>query len=475
MWKSNRKADAETRQKGAAGDGPMTVGRYLKSSREGLGQSIEDIVAMLRIHRSYIDAIEAGEVDRLPGPAYAIGFVRTYAEQLGLDGAEVVRQFKEEPENLVGKTQLVFPSPLPEGRIPSGAILLVAVILLAVVYGGWISVSSQGNILGEFVPALPERFAALFGANEKSPAPVVEGPSVSTDEQTSSSTDPKKTVAEDPAPKAVASSDITTASPVAPKVGTNEAGTGETPAKPAVTNETETDTAQANEPPGKPTDPPVKVLGAEAGGTTGDEGSAPATTTANAAVAKINGTAAATGTGETTGPAISNDPATSGGETASAGEAVRKPSQADESLSAVTAAPTRPKTVPVDPIPGETPTTVAEKTDDPSSPSPSADPDEPKIYGADNKESRIIIRAVSDSWAEVRNSDGDLLLSRVLREGDSYRVPDLAGLTLATGNAGGLEFSVDGETAPAIGPFGSVRRNVMLNPDALKDGKAHTR
>ena len=65
------------------------------------------------------------------------------------------------------------------------------------------------------------------------------------------------------------------------------------------------------------------------------------------------------------------------------------------------------------------------------------------------------------------------MLTRVLRVGDTYRVPDRSGLSLVTGNAGGLEFIVDDEAVPALGPIGSVRRNVSLDPALLKAGQAY--
>ena len=94
-----------------------------------------------------------------------MGFVRAYAEHLGLDGAQVADRFKEEGKvkKDPGRTPLVLPSPLPEGRIPSGAILLVAVILLAVAYGGWVFVSSLTDEIAGMVP-LPERLASLVGS-----------------------------------------------------------------------------------------------------------------------------------------------------------------------------------------------------------------------------------------------------------------------------------------------------------------------
>ena len=62
------------------------------------------------------------------------------------------------------------------------------------------------------------------------------------------------------------------------------------------------------------------------------------------------------------------------------------------------------------------------------------------------------------------------LLTRVLRAGDSYRVPDRPGLLMETGNAGGLEITVDSETIPDLGPKGAVRRGIALDADSLKSG-----
>jgi cytoskeleton protein RodZ len=97
--------------------------------------------------------------------------------------------------------------------------------------------------------------------------------------------------------------------------------------------------------------------------------------------------------------------------------------------------------------------------------------DRKRVYGG----SRVVIRASEDSWVEIRNGSGELLLTRVLREGENYHVPNQSGLTLVTGNAGALKFSVDGEDVSDIGPPGTVRRNVLLDPQALKNGLAHSR
>ena len=95
----------------------------------------------------------------------------------------------------------------------------------------------------------------------------------------------------------------------------------------------------------------------------------------------------------------------------------------------------------------------------------------PRIYGESNRDARIVLRAAQDSWVQVRDGQDSMLLTRVLRRGDVYRVPDQAGLTLLTGNAGGIRIEVDGITIPPLGPVGSVRRQIALDPSSLLSGR----
>ena len=84
-----------------------------------------------------------------------------------------------------------------------------------------------------------------------------------------------------------------------------------------------------------------------------------------------------------------------------------------------------------------------------------------------------MVRAKLDSWIQVRDGIGRrLLVTRLLRAGETYRVPNQPSLSLLTGNAGGLEILVDGEPVPAIGDVGTVRRDVTLEADRLKAGTA---
>jgi len=92
------------------------------------------------------------------------------------------------------------------------------------------------------------------------------------------------------------------------------------------------------------------------------------------------------------------------------------------------------------------------------------------LSGTDASGARVVIRATDESWVQVRDADRNPIMTRVLSRGDIYRVPNRPGLTLQAGNAGALEILVDGNLTPAIGPLGSVRRDVPLDPDRLRTG-----
>ena len=84
---------------------------------------------------------------------------------------------------------------------------------------------------------------------------------------------------------------------------------------------------------------------------------------------------------------------------------------------------------------------------------------------------RIVITVTDSSWVEIKDLHGKAILRQVLKPGDQYTVPDQKGLVMATGNAGGLSIAVDGKDIPAIGKPAQVKRNILLDPDALKTGR----
>ena len=81
------------------------TGDTLRQARENQGLSIQDIEKGTSIRGLYIECIEKGEFDKLPGEAYTKGFIRNYANFLKLDADALVKEYMEEnhPEKLAAQ------------------------------------------------------------------------------------------------------------------------------------------------------------------------------------------------------------------------------------------------------------------------------------------------------------------------------------------------------------------------------------
>lgn len=333
-----------------------TVGALLAQTRASFGQEVEEVSSALRIRPVFLRAIEEGRHHDLPGLTYGVGFVRSYAHYLGLDVDDCVDRFKEEAAGINRSPNLVFPAPVQEGKVPTGAIILVSLLLVGLAYLVWTYVSRDAEppaapLAVNEAPAEPEA-AASSGAQLLAAAPASSEAETATSDTTSA-----------------AGGEIAAAATSGAAAAAAEGGAG---------------------------------TGDAAGG--GGDGSA--------------------GSGE--GASLAAVPETSQGIVFSEAASTLQPTEiAPDGDSGVQTAAA------------------------PSGP-------------------RVVLQASQDSWVQIRDASNNSIFTRVLRAGDSYDVPDQPGLTLLTGNAGGLDIIVDGEEIPKLGRSGQVRRNVSLNPASLK-------
>ena len=83
--KSRKRSDKkEKTAKDTASIDPLSQD-FLKRVREKKGISLKDIAESTNIRTYMLSALEDGEYRKLPGRAYAIGFLREYAKYLGID------------------------------------------------------------------------------------------------------------------------------------------------------------------------------------------------------------------------------------------------------------------------------------------------------------------------------------------------------------------------------------------------------
>ncbi len=93
----------------------LKIGQRLQGIRIKKGLSVDEIAKEIKIKPQFLTAIEKGEYEKLPSIAYAQGFVRNYADYLGLPKSETTALFKRDfdenknlkvlPDGLSGNTE----------------------------------------------------------------------------------------------------------------------------------------------------------------------------------------------------------------------------------------------------------------------------------------------------------------------------------------------------------------------------------
>jgi hypothetical protein len=133
------------------------IGTSLRQARQHRGLDVSDVERETRIRAKYLTALEEERFEVLPGAAYVRGFLRTYAEFLGLDGNLLVAEFNEQfapPEDDLPAIQ-----PTGIGRPPGRlAQPVLGVVAATVVFGG-IAVWQLGFTSAERTP-IPQAHAA---------------------------------------------------------------------------------------------------------------------------------------------------------------------------------------------------------------------------------------------------------------------------------------------------------------------------
>jgi cytoskeletal protein RodZ len=391
------------------------IAQLLKQTRERYGQSLRDVSANLRIRMAYLQAIESGRFRELPGPTYAVGFVRSYAEYLGLDAAEIVRRFKGEVEGLDHRTHLSFPEPVPEGKVPGGAIIILSLLVLVIGYGGWYAITSRDAGGEGIIPRLSGTLNSLVGRGEPPTQAAESAPPAAEPAQpgvAASTPAPEPSAAS--APAAVASS----ATSPEPLPAPAASGPGPAEAVPA----------------GSP------LLNA------GEGASAGLVTASETAPADPEQPPAAGST------EVAPDPAE---------QVVAVGSTEEEEPPAPEAAAPEAAALPPAPALPEAPQLATTTATAPAEPEAAAT-DAAAAVG------KVVLHARLTSWVQIADASGQPILIRTLAAGESLDVPQQPGLTLFTGNAGGLEILLDGQPLRPLGAVGAVRRGISLDPDALR-------
>jgi cytoskeleton protein RodZ len=162
-------ATGRSRSPPAARDGVeqalREAGEKLRAARLARGEDLEEIAAYLRIKPVYLAALEAGDAASLPGRAYAMGFVRTYADHLALDGRALASSLKPAVTAATRDGDRPRRGPRAGARRPAAPTTVASLLLAAAVVAGYGIVAADHTVLPAIVAEAPvppsfERYAA---------------------------------------------------------------------------------------------------------------------------------------------------------------------------------------------------------------------------------------------------------------------------------------------------------------------------
>lgn len=158
------------------------IGSSLRQARQHRGLDIADVERETHIRAKYLGALEDERFDVLPGQAYVRGFLRTYADFLGLNGGLYVDEYNEKfapPDEELPPIQHrpLHRRELPLARPVGGALVALVAGTVVVWQLGFSSAQRtqipQAQLVSTVKPAAPERRAA---ATPKRPAAAPSGP-----------------------------------------------------------------------------------------------------------------------------------------------------------------------------------------------------------------------------------------------------------------------------------------------------------
>jgi cytoskeleton protein RodZ len=523
---SNKDQTKDQEQKNGNGRSPQ-VGALLRASRLRVGEDLRDVSDILCIRYLYLEAIEECRYGDLPGNTYAVGFIRSYAEHLGLDGDEVVRRYRVEQSGQKSATDLAFPTPVPDSGVPKGAIVFIGVLIALLVYGGWYVTTTDESILSDLISPVPDHLKHLVTGDDDAAKtnPDAAG-AAKTDTQSdtppeaateTAATEIEQVVRETTAAAEQMASDAgaaakRTAEATAESVASATESTVETASESAsAAAQAVTDAASRTEPAASNAAQSAASAASVAAKPVQEATRKTPEAMSQTAAPSVTETPAAAATSATSmpKPAETATPATSAASapdqsaatvTETAAATPTTETTTTEATDSTTAATSQTETVAAAPAPTETapqkpasPEVTAEdlnalvlrqatgvagsSTTDTTSAQTPQPPQTASLNAGDPAEtSGIVIHATSSSWVEIRNpANGDIVFTGLMSTGNTFNVPDTDGLTLDTGNAGALDITVDGTSVPKIGGIGAVRKNVSLNADRLKAGTAVSR
>lgn len=143
-------------ESGSTNDSYREIGLLLQHAREELRLSQDEASRLLHIRLRYLDAMEQGRLEELPGLPYVRGYIQSYAQFLGLDKEEIIRRF-DAVELKTKPDYLFFPQSLVREKSPNGRFVWGGLGVAIMIYMTWALFISAGNRSISVVEPFPRK------------------------------------------------------------------------------------------------------------------------------------------------------------------------------------------------------------------------------------------------------------------------------------------------------------------------------
>ncbi len=115
-----------------------TVGQILKEEREKNFYSLDEIEKVTKIRKELLEALEAGQYQKLPPPTFVQGFIKNYGKFLGLNSDKLLAVFRREFSENKNPPRVLesFKSPVDKKRfrLTPTSVLVSLVLSLVIIF-----------------------------------------------------------------------------------------------------------------------------------------------------------------------------------------------------------------------------------------------------------------------------------------------------------------------------------------------------
>ncbi|QGZ95079.1 helix-turn-helix domain-containing protein [Terricaulis silvestris] len=152
-------------------DPAWRAGRKLSEARRQRGWTIEEVADRIRVRKEFLEALEDMNVKLLPGKAYALAFLKSYARELGMDEKAILDQFQDESALTREDANKQIRNPSSKPRRERPWVAAAGLLVIAALFVGWRAYQTNNAPAEEAVASVPAGSSAA-PANTSAPAAV---------------------------------------------------------------------------------------------------------------------------------------------------------------------------------------------------------------------------------------------------------------------------------------------------------------